>query len=273
MTGIAFPALSRHQGVTALNSVIDALFERKSVRVYEDKPIPPEAKQAILDAALQAPTAGNMTLYTILDITDPALKARLSVTCDNQPFIARAPMVLIFCADYYRWYTLFQRYVSNVRPPAEGDLLLANADALIAAQNAVTAAESLGIGSCYIGDITENYEIHRELLHLPDHVVPACMLCFGYPTRQQEERAKPPRFAASDIVHENGYWPEKTAQMERMLMEREEKLTPGDFSDWVKRFCERKWNSAFSMEMSRSCREMIRSWCEIDNMPEKQKPL
>ena len=251
-----------------MNVVIDKLFQRKSVRVYEDKPIPPEAKQAILDAALQAPSAGNMTLYTILDITDPALKARLSVTCDNQPFIARAPMVLIFCADYYRWYTLFQRYVSDVRAPAEGDLLLANADALIAAQNAVTAAESLGIGSCYIGDITENYEIHRELLHLPDHVVPACMLCLGYPTPQQEERAKPPRFAASDIVHENGYRPEKAAQMERMLMKREGKETTEDFSDWVIRFCARKWNSAFSVEMSRSCQEMIRSWCGKSNDPE-----
>ena len=248
-----------------MNSAIDALLQRKSIRVYEDRPIPSEAKQAILDAALQAPTAGNMTLYTILDITDPELKARLSVTCDNQPFIARAPMVLIFCADYHRWYQLFQQHVSDVRPPAEGDLLLAYADALIAAQNAVVAAESLGIGSCYIGDITENYEIHRELLHLPDHVAPACMLCFGYPTRQQQERPKPPRFAASDIVHENGYRPEKAVQMERMLMEREGKQTPEDFSDWVRRFCERKWNSAFSVEMSRSCREMILSWCGKDN--------
>lgn len=248
-----------------MNSVIDALFQRKSVRVYEDKPIPPEAKQAILDAALQAPTAGNMTLYTILDITDPELKARLSVTCDNQPFIARAPMVLIFCADYHRWYQLFQRHVSDVRPPAEGDLLLANADALIAAQNAVTAAESLGIGSCYIGDITENFEIHRELLHLPEHVVPACMLCFGYPNQQQKERTKPPRFAALDIVHENGYQPEKAAQMERMLLAREQQKTHEDFSDWVKRFCERKWNSAFSVEMSRSSREMILSWCRKGN--------
>ena len=251
-----------------MNSIIDELFQRKSVRVYEDKPIPPEAKQAILDAALQAPTAGNMTLYTILDITDPELKARLSVTCDNQPFIARAPMVLIFCADYHRWYRLFQRYVSDVRPPAEGDLLLANADAFIAAQNAVVAAESLGIGSCYIGDIIENFEVHRELLHLPEHVVPTCMLCFGYPTRQQKERTKPPRFVASDIVHKNRYQPEMAAQMERMLLTREQQQTHEDFSDWVKRFCERKWNSAFSVEMSRSSREMILSWCGKGNNSE-----
>lgn len=244
-----------------MNSIIRSLHQRKSVRAYEDKPIPPEVKQAILEAALQAPTAGNMTLYTILDITDPTIKARLAVTCDDQPFIADAPMVLIFCADYYRWYQLFRRHVSEVRTPAQGDLLLANADALIAAQNTVVAAESFGVGSCYIGDITENFEIHRELLSLPDYVVPACMLCFGYPTAQQANRNKPNRFTVKDIVHENGYQPEKSERMEEMLVERQE-ASPQSLSEWVRRFCARKWNSSFSREMSRSCREMICSWCK-----------
>lgn len=248
-----------------MNPTLEALSRRKSVRAYTDQPIPPQAKTAILNAALQAPTAGNMTLYTILDITDPAIKARLAVTCDNQPFIASAPMVLIFCADYHRWYELFKRHVSPVRPPAQGDLLLANADAIIAAQNAVVAAESLGIGSCYIGDITEQFEIHRELLRLPEHVVPACMLCFGYPTQQQLDREKPPRFQVSDIVHENGYHTDQAARMEEMLLERNEAPSPGALSGWIQRFCARKWNSDFSVEMTRSCREMIQSWCGGEN--------
>ncbi len=245
-----------------MNPIIESLHQRKSVRAYLDKPIPSDAKKAILEAALQAPTAGNMTLYTILDITDPDIKSRLAVTCDDQPFIATAPMVLIFCADYYRWYQLFCRHVSQVRTPAHGDLLLANADAFIAAQNAVVAAESLGIGSCYIGDITENFEIHRELLNLPDHVIPTCMICFGYPTPQQSSRVKPNRFTVNDIVHENGYQVEKADHMEAMLLDRQEVSAPEELSDWIRRFCERKWNSAFSQEMSRSCKEMICSWCK-----------
>ncbi len=244
-----------------MNPTLEALSRRKSVRAYTDQPIPPQAKTAILNAALQAPTAGNMTLYTILDITDPALKARLAVTCDNQPFIAEAPMVLIFCADYHRWYELFKRHVSPLRAPSHGDLLLANADALIAAQNAVVAAESLGIGSCYIGDITEQFELHRELLNLPQHVVPTCMLCFGYPSQQQLDREKPPRFRIDDIVHENGYSPEKAGAMEQMLLQRQELPDGLSLDEWVQRFCARKWNSDFSEEMSRSCREMIQSWC------------
>lgn len=167
-----------------MNCVIRQLHKRKSVRAFKDRPVGEKAKKAILEAALQAPTAGNMALYTILDITDSEIKQALSKSCDNQPFIATAPMVLIFCADYRRWYDVFCSYEENVRKPDMGDLFLAQADALIAAQNAVVAAQSLGIGSCYIGDITENYEYHRELLNLPKYVVPAAMLCFGYPTRQ-----------------------------------------------------------------------------------------
>ena len=188
------------------------------------------------------------------------MKDRLAVTCDNQPFIARAKMLLIFCADYRRWYDVFCEHVAEVREPALGDMFLAQADAIIAAQNAVMAAESLGIGSCYIGDVTENFEIHRELLKLPRYVVPAAMLVFGYPTEQQRNRTKPRRFTVEDIVHENGYDMKKASRMGDMLMEREEK-TAEDFADWVRRFCARKWNSDFSVEMSRSCKAMTEDWC------------
>ena len=244
-----------------MNEIIKQLHARKSVRVYEDRPVAPEVKQAILEAAIQAPSAGNMALYTILDITDPALKAKLSVSCDNQPFIATAPMVLIFCADYRRWYDVFCKYVDEVRKPDMGDLFLAEADALIAAQNAVVAAHSLGLGSCYIGDITENFEFHRELLNLPRYVVPAAMLCFGYPTEQQLNRPKPPRHSAADLVHENGYQMEKAAEMSRMLSVQQGKAGE-ELADYIRRFCRRKWNSEFSREMSRSCTEMVKDWCK-----------
>lgn len=244
-----------------MNSVIQQLHDRKSVRVYADRPIGEAEKQAILSAVVQAPSAGNMALYTILDITDPEIKQALSVSCDNQPFIASAPMVLIFCADYRRWYDAFCQYQQEVRKPDMGDLFLAQADTLIAAQNAVVAAQSLGIGSCYIGDITENCEYHQQLLKLPQYVTPTAMLCFGYPTQQQLDRPKPPRFSTEDLVHENGYSMEKAAAMPRMLAQRQG-LTDEELPDWIRRFCKRKWNCEFSEEMSRSCWEAVRNWCK-----------
>lgn len=244
-----------------MNEVLCQLHDRKSVRAYEDRPVEPEIKRAVLEAAIQAPTAGNMALYTILDITDPEKKAALAKSCDDQPFIAQAPMVLIFCADYRRWYDVFCRYVEDVRKPDMGDLFLAEADALIAAQNAVVAAQSLGLGSCYIGDITENYEYHKRLLKLPKYVVPAAMLCFGYPTVQQRNRPKPPRHPVEALVHENGYDLDKAAQMPRMLGFQQGKSGEA-LEDYIRRFCQRKWNSDFSVEMSRSCTEMVQAWCE-----------
>ena len=174
-----------------MNEVLQQLCDRKSVRVFEDRPVEDEVKRSVLEAAIQAPTAGNMALYTILDITDPELKRKLSVSCDNQPFIATAPVVLVFCADYRRWYDVFRAHVEEVRKPDMGDLFLAQADTLIAAQNAVVAAHSLGLGSCYIGDITENYEYHKELLNLPQYV---CLLpCWLWAIPPRSSKAAPSR--------------------------------------------------------------------------------
>ncbi|WP_342455513.1 nitroreductase family protein [Caloramator sp. Dgby_cultured_2] len=169
-----------------MNDVIKLIKNRKSVRVFEDRKIPEEIKEEILNAAFEAPSAGAMMLYSIIEITDNDLKEKLSVLCDNQPFIAKAPFVLIFLADYQRWYDAYSYAECKPRKPGEGDILLACADAIIASQNTVIAAESFGIGSCYIGDILENCEEVRKILDLPDYVIPAAMVVYGYPTDAQK---------------------------------------------------------------------------------------
>ena len=92
-----------------MNEILRSLHDRKSVRVYEDRPIEDDVKQAILAAAVQAPTAGNMSLFTILDITDPEKKACLAKSCDNQPFIATAPMAGFRADTSYRVNRSYQR--------------------------------------------------------------------------------------------------------------------------------------------------------------------
>ena len=91
-----------------MNETLRLLRERKSVRAYTDQPIPEEEVNVILNAAIQAPTAGNQQLYTILRITDPERKRRLSESCDHQPFIAEAKLVLVFLADCLKWYSAFE---------------------------------------------------------------------------------------------------------------------------------------------------------------------
>ena len=197
-----------------MNETLHLLLNRRSIRAYEKRPISAEDHDLLLRATLRAPTAGNMMLYSIIEVNDQAAKETLARSCDNQPFIATAPLVLLFLADYQRWHDYFrysgvaelcQRRGEPMRVPLEGNLFLACNDALIAAQTAVIAAESLGIGSCYIGDIMENYEIHRDLFGLPPYVFPICLLCFGYPTRSQLARAMTPRYDRKFIVFPDRY--------------------------------------------------------------------
>jgi len=257
-----------------MNPTLNLLANRKSVRAYTDRPIPDAEKDAILSAALRAPTAGNMTLYTIIEVEDQALKDRLVETCDNQPFIAKAPYVLLFLADYQRWYdyylasnveALARLHGRQMRRPQEGDLMLACCDTLIAAHTAVIAAESLGIGSCYIGDILENYETHREMFNLPQYALPITLVCFGYPTQGQLDRKQTDRFDRSYIVHKDAYRRLDRGELEQMMRPRNEALTThGSLPAGVENVGQmnflRKFTAEFSLEMSRSVRAMIASW-------------
>lgn len=240
-----------------MNEVIRSLYDRRSVRVFTEQIITEDQKREILMAAMEAPTAGNQQLYTILDITDEDLRQQMSVTCDNQPFIAKAPMVLVFCADFQKWYDAFAAGGAQPRKPGAGDLMLAVSDACIAAQNAVTAAWSLGIGSCYIGDIMENCEKHREMLNLPEYVFPAAMLVFGFPTEQQKNRKKPQRCKLEDIVQTNVYHRRSKEEIQVMFSN---EYPNGDFEGWCQRFCNRKYNSEFSREMTRSVEEYLKNF-------------
>ncbi len=245
-----------------MNEVIQQLKNRKSVRVFEPRGIDEEIKKEIMNSAFEAPTAGAMMLYTILNITDQKVKEELAILCDDQPFISKAPLVLVFLADFQRWYDSFQYAKCNPRTPRSGDILLAYADAVIAAQNTVVAAESYGIGSCYIGDVIENCEKVRELLNLPEYVLPAAMLVYGYPTQQQLDRKKPARYDSRYIVMENTY--RKLTEEEHMAMHEEREAKAGtsqvDVLDKLQAFCNRKYMSDFSIEMSRSADEYLKNF-------------
>lgn len=237
-----------------MNPIIQSLFDRKSCRIFEDKEISQEERKLILEACMQAPSAGNQQMYTIIDVQDQKLQETLSKTCDNQPFINQAKMVLIFCSDFQKWYDLFNYENCNPRIPGVGDLLLATTDATIAAQNAVVAAESLGIGSCYIGDILEQHDIHKKLLNLSEYVVPVCMLVLGYPAEDHFKRQKPKRCKLEDIVCVDQYHRKNKQELKNMF---EHKAVNKTLNEWATAFCNRKYNSDFSKEMTKSVQKYI----------------
>ena len=110
---------------------------------------------------------------------------------------------------------------------------------------------------CWIGDVMENAEIHQQMLNLPRYVFPAAMLVFGYPTAQQRERPKPPRADMRHIVHENGYRDMDAQELKQMLTV---KAGQRSFEEWIAAFCNRKYNSEFSREMTRSVQVFLEDY-------------
>lgn len=256
-----------------MNPIIDVIEKRRSVRAYADRPIGQDEKQAIFQAALRAPTAGNMMLYSIIEVDDPAMREELAITCDNQPFIAKAPLVLLFLADFQRWWDYFKvcgceerahELSLRTRKPGVGDLMLASCDTLIAAQNAVIAAESFGIGSCYVGDILERYEIHRKMFDLPRYVFPLTLLCFGYPAENLGgKRSK--RFDQQYVISKNTYHHLNTEELQAMFHENETRFAQRSArlhgaQNFGQAMYLRKYISAFSVEMTRSVQLMLKNW-------------
>ena len=250
-----------------MNETIRLLDARCSTRAYDPTPPTDEEKRAILHAAMRAPTAGNLMLYSILEIEDQALKDRLAVTCDHQPFIARAPWVLLFVADFQKWMDLFAACGCDQMPgvphgvtPGLGDLLMACNDAVIAAQNAVVAAESLGIGSCYIGDIMELGETHAELLQLPRYTFPAAMLCLGRPKVTPRRTGR----YENHVVHKNVYRRLTAAELTEASRELDElhgvrESRPG-ISGCVQDVYARKFTAGYAAEMNRSVAWWLERW-------------
>ena len=115
----------------------------------------------------------------------------------------------------------------------------------------------MGIGSCYIGDIMENYEKQRRLLNLPDYVFPAVMLVFGWPTQQQKNRSKPQRCAQEHIVHENTYRSMDDTELSRNV---ESPIQKFHLRRLVQSLLQKKYNSDFSKEMTRSVGEYLKQF-------------
>ena len=255
-----------------MDGVVELLKQRASLRRYDQKPVSQEHLDAIIECAMRAPTAGNMMLYSMIMVEEGRKKEILSRTCDNQPFIARAPLVLIFAADYQKWYDYY--HAGNVVEycrreglpfayPTEANLLLAACDALVAAQNAVIAGESLGIGSCYIGDIMERYEDHKKLLNLPDYVFPIAMLCMGYYPEKYTKTFRP-RFKRDYVVFRDSYRRLNKGEIEDMFGSLERGFraagSPDHAQNYAQRHYAKKTGAPFSREMTRSVGEALKIW-------------
>lgn len=160
---------------------------RSTIRKYSEEAPSKELIDSILKVAMKAPTTGNMQLYTVIETRDAEMRRRLAELHFNQPAAANAPLMLTFCADYYR----FTRWceVSDADAGYDNFLSLTSAmlDATILAQQFVTLAELTGLGTCYLGTCLYNAPEIAELLKLPRLTLPVACISVGYPAENPEK--------------------------------------------------------------------------------------
>lgn len=248
-------------------TTLDIIKNRVSIRKFNNKPIKDETMNEILEAAIKAPTAGNMVPYSILKIKNKETLKKLVKSCDDQPFIAEADTALVFLVDLYKWH----RYLENngvkeyakktdrtYDGPTFADAILGINDALIASESAVLAAEHFGVGSCYIGDIMENFEYHKELFDLPDYVFPATMLVLGHYDHRPTPRY---RFDTKHVVFEEKYKKLTNDELEEMYQEKTKLYNANiseDINNYAQQFYNRKMGAEFFVEMNRSLKEIFK---------------
>ncbi|AIQ30108.1 nitroreductase A [Paenibacillus sp. FSL P4-0081] len=184
-----------------MNSTLKLLQSHTSVRSYTNQHLTEEQLEAIFKAANQTSSFSHFQAVSIIRITNSELRKKVMQLCVNQPYIEEAAEFWIFCSDFNRNHQI----APDVDLEYIDFLLIGSLDAGLMAQNALTAAESMGLGGVFIGGVKANINELSELLHLPKYVIPLVGLCIGVPSG--EKPALKPRLPQSMVLFENQYQP------------------------------------------------------------------
>jgi FMN reductase (NADPH) len=184
------------------NPTLALIHRHASVRHYKPNPLATSIIETIIAAAQCASTSSNLQTYSVIAVTDIGNRVRLSEVCGNQAHIREAPVFLVWCADLARLERVCQlRGYTQVTDYTE-NFLIAAVDVSIVAQNAALAAESLGLGICYIGSIRNKPAAVIELLGLPRLTFPITGMTIGWPEKHGSIK---PRLPLKSVLHVETY--------------------------------------------------------------------
>ena len=181
---------------------IEQIHKHASIRAYKPDPVPRELVETIVAAGQRGSTSSNMQFTTAIAVTDEAKRHKLAELCGNQEHIRQAPVFIAWCLDRARLdHACRMRGYTQTTDTVES-FLVAAVDVGIFMQNATLAAESLGLGMCYIGGIRNNPRQVMELLEMPRLTFPVSGMTLGWPAVE----AKPkPRLALETVLHWERY--------------------------------------------------------------------
>jgi nitroreductase len=201
-------------------SVIDAIHQHRSIRKYKSDQIQADLLQEILEAGIRASSSGNMQTYSIIVTRDKGLREQLYKAHFEQNMVLDAPILLTFCADFHRMRQWLR--ISNAPDNFDNfmSFMIAAIDAILVSQNVALAAESVGLGICYLGSTLSNCDQVGRILELPDNVVPVVGFSLGYP---DEDPALRDRLPLDGLVHYETYQDYSDERIAEIYHEREVK--------------------------------------------------
>jgi FMN reductase (NADPH) len=229
-----------------MNDVIASILNHRSIRHFEDKPLTDEQIKMIVSCAQAASTSSYIQAYSIIGIKDKEKKKKLAELAGNQKYVETNGHFLVFCADLHRHEMIGEIEGKNVIPSIESTekFMVALIDAALAAQNAAIAAESMGLGICYIGGIRNNLEGVKELLKTPERVIPLFGMAIGFPSKTTDLK---PRLPFKHIYHEDQY-----EQDEEMYLKQIQ-----EYDDLISSYYEKRTNGARKDRWSEQMASML----------------
>jgi FMN reductase (NADPH) len=249
-----------------MNEVIETILQHRSVRSFKDKPMDRKQIELIVKSAQAASTSSFIQAYSIIGITDKQKKQKLAELAGGQTYVAENGHFFVFCADLHRHQVIGELKKADLKDSIESTekFMVALIDAALAAQNAAIAAESMGLGICYIGGIRNDLEAVKKLLKTPEHVVPLFGLAVGYPDQDTDLK---PRLPLEHVYMENEYEqdPEKFAAQ----LEEYDKTTSDYYRERTGGKREDTWTGQMAMMLGRKSRMYMRKFVERQNLNKK----
>ncbi|CZQ89578.1 nitroreductase [Trichococcus palustris] len=219
-----------------INETIECILAHRTVRDFEDRLLSKEQIELLVHCAQAASTSSFVQAYSIIGVTDTDQKKKLSEITGNQASVAKNGHLFVFCADLHRHDVIGELEGKDVAVSLESTekFMVSVIDATLAAQNTAIAAESMGLGICYVGGLRNDLKKVCELLKIPDKVLPLFAVAVGYPATINEQK---PRLPLEHVYHEDCYEQDQAVYKEQLQQYNEEiqdyyaKRTGGERAD------------------------------------------
>jgi nitroreductase len=195
--------------ITQMNDVINLLKSHRSVRQFTAQPVTDEMVRDIIEAAGWSATSNFVQAYTVIRVRQETTRQKIAELAGGQSWVENSPVFLVFCADLKRSQSACDLENSEMVSGYTEQFIIATVDVSLAAQNAMVAAESMGLGGVFIGGIRNHPDKVSELLNLPEQVYPVFGMCLGYPEGEQQQKPRLP----VDVILKEEYYQESEAAL------------------------------------------------------------